>query len=359
MNFPRPYKFPQFWPLQLVGWLGMYVMILFATLPVAGAPGIVRGNAIYVAIVFLESCLLRLLCRAAFHKQMSWMALELRAFFWSTCAGVVASPLIELGIADLRPIEWINLLTNWLQVTVMLFLWCSLYFSIKHWRQSYEERERLILAEAELRQVRLNSLRYQLNPHFLFNALNAVSTLVAEGNAVDANRMLSQIAELLRSTLGVDDSDGHTLRDEIALVNRYLDIEKVRFGDRLEVTIDFDETVADALVPAMLLQPLVENAIKHGINLQLAGGWLCIAAQPAGEQLVIEVENSGQTGPATLSLDSVHSTSPGVGLANTRERLRTLYPDRHRLDLQWPEHGGCKVVITIPLVRKPVAPCAS
>ncbi|PRC94290.1 sensor histidine kinase [Solimicrobium silvestre] len=352
MSQPRASNFPNFWQLQAIGWTSLYLLILIAMIPVIGAPGMLRGNAIYVGVAFIESCVLWRLCRSAIAKQHSWLALEARAFVWSLCAGAFGALVVELGISDIRPLEWINWLTDCLQITVILFLWCSLYFSIKQWRHSVDERERRILAEQALREVRLNSLRYQLNPHFLFNALNVVSTLVAEGNGSGANRMLSQIAELLRSTLDSDGALSHTLAEEITLVNRYLDIEKVRFGERLQINIDIDDAVTDATVPTMLLQPLVENAIKHGINLQIDGGWLRIAAVSAEGRVSIIVENSGHR---DLVVVPVKHASLGVGLANTRERLQTLYPDSHELELTWPEHGGCCIKIEIPLV-KPVNP---
>jgi two-component system LytT family sensor kinase len=351
MNLPRPPKFPNFWQLQAIGWISLYVLILIATIPVVSAPGMLRGNAIYVGIAFALSCLLRYLCRAAVTKQLSWLALEARAFAWSLCAGAFGALVIELGISDIRALAWINWLTDCLQVTVILFLWCSLYFSIKQWLRSVDERERLILAEQALREVRLNSLRYQLNPHFLFNALNAVSTLVAEGNGSAANRMLSQIAELLRSTLDADGALSHTLTEEIALLNRYLDIEKVRFGERLRIDVEIADAVADAMVPTMLLQPLVENAIKHGINLQVDGGWLRIVAVSTHGRVSITVENSGHRDSVVVV---AKHDSLGVGLANTRERLQTLYPEQHLLELTWPEHGGCSIRIDIPLVKSAI-----
>jgi two-component system, LytTR family, sensor kinase len=348
MKLPRASNFPNFWQLQAIGWTSLYVLILIATLPVISSPGMVRGNLIYVGISFAESCLLRRLCSTAVAKQFSWLALEARAFIWSLGAGAFGALVVELGISDIRPLEWINWLTDCLQITVILFLWCSLYFSIKQWLQSADARERLIQAEQALREVRLNSLRYQLNPHFLFNALNAVSTLVAEGNGSAANRMLSQIAELLRSTLDSDAAVSHTLAEEIALLNRYLDIEKVRFGEHLHIDFEISDAVADAMVPTMLLQPLVENAIKHGINLQVEGGWLRIAATSAHGHMSISVENSGRRDSVVVL---AKHDSLGVGLANTRERLQTLYPDRHALDLTWPEHGGCCIRIEIPLTN--------
>src|SRR6202050_5457072 len=144
--------------------------------------------------------------------------------------------------------------------TWVLFVWCSLYFSIKQWQQSNEEKELLLRAESEVREARLLALRYQLNPHFLFNSLNAVSTLILDGNAHAATRMLAQIGDLLRSSLDSEVTAEVTLSQELAFTDGYLAIEQTRLGERLKIDMAVPFETRDALVPSMLLQPLVENA---------------------------------------------------------------------------------------------------
>ncbi|MGA2048173.1 MAG: histidine kinase, partial [Terracidiphilus sp.] len=138
----------------------------------------------------------------------------------------------------------------------ILFMWCSLYFSIKQWQQSSMEKERLLRAESEVREARLLALRYQLNPHFLFNSLNAVSTLVLDGNAPAATRMLAQIGDLLRTSLDSEVTAEVTLSQERALTEGYLAIEQTRLGERLRIDMAIPFETRDALVPSMLLQPL-------------------------------------------------------------------------------------------------------
>ena len=212
-------------------------------------------------------------------------------------------------------------------------------------RQSAMERERLLRAEAEAREARLSALRYQLNPHFLFNSLNAVSTLVLEGNAPAATLMLAQIGELLRTTLDSEALPEVPLSLEIASAQRYLAIEQTRLGDRLRVDLSISAETFDALVPNMLLQPLVENAVRHGIATLVEGGVIAIHSKLKNTQLQIVVKNSGNRGTA---FSAQHKPGSGIGLTNTAERLKALYGTDHRFDLGWPESGGCEVTVELP-----------
>jgi LytS/YehU family sensor histidine kinase len=243
-------------------------------------------------------------------------------------------------------IDWVDSLQDWLQFVVILFLWCTLYFGIKQWQQSMRERERLVRAESAAREARLSALRYQLNPHFLFNSLNAASTLVLQGKATAATRMLAQIGELLRTTLDPDAATEIPLAQELAFVERYLAIEQTRLGDRLHITTAISPDTLGAVVPSMLLQPLVENAVRHGVAPLMEGGHIAIESCRRGDQLLMTIRNSG---PRTNGEAGQSSISKGIGLANTAERLQTLYGDRQRLSLQPQEEGGYEVVIEIPL----------
>lgn len=193
--------------------------------------------------------------------------------------------------------------------------------------------------EAQLADARLSALRMQLNPHFLFNTLHAVSALV-ERDPAGVRTMIARLSALLRRVL--DGSDGHEvpLRDELALVRDYLAIQKVRLGDRLEVVEDVTDEALDALVPALLLQPLVENAVGHGIAPLEEAGTLTLSARREGGQLVVDVRDTGP-GPSG-------SPSRGVGLRNTRERLDALYGDGATFDLAHAPEGGARARVTLP-----------
>jgi sensor histidine kinase YesM len=271
--------------------------------------------------------------------------------------GTLATELVLLSFGKY---DWPDVAANSVQFSVVLFLWCTLYFSIKQWQRSAQERERLLRAESEAREARLSALRYQLNPHFLFNSLNAASTLVLEGDAPAATRMLSQIGELLRTTLDDDASLETRLSQELAFIEQYLAIEQTRLGKRLQVERSISPDTLDAIVPGMLLQPLVENAVRHGIAPLVEGGAIRIESRVNADRLLIAISNSGPrhevNGSSHSTGDSTHSSAKarGIGLTNTQERLKTLYGDDHRFSLQWPEAGGCEVLIEMPLRR--VAP---
>jgi LytS/YehU family sensor histidine kinase len=195
-------------------------------------------------------------------------------------------------------------------------MWCSLYFSIKQWQQSSMEKERLLRAESEVREARLFALRYQLNPHFLFNALNAVSTLVLDGNAPAATRMLAQIGDLLRSSLDSEVSAELALAQELVFTEGYLAIEQTRLGERLKIDMAVPFETRDALVPSMLLQPLVENGVRYGVAPLIEGGWIAIRSALDADRLRIVIGNSGRRGKGERK-----KNGNGIGLLNTAERL--------------------------------------
>jgi two-component system LytT family sensor kinase len=340
--------FPTFWPLQIAGW-GCYCgLVLVSILPSLKQPGMLRGSSVFVLSMFAASCLLRPVCRSLMSRGFSWMALEMRALVWSLIAGAITAYVAELLAFGIRPLDWADWLVTFTQAIFTLFLWCSLYFSIKQWQQSARERERLLRAESEVRDARLNALRYQLNPHFLFNSLNAVSTLVLDGDAPAATRMLAQIGVFLRTILDRDAVLETSLSQEIAFTEQYLAIEQTRLGGRLRTEVTIAPETLDALVPSLLLQPLVENAVRHGVAPLVAGGTIRLQSKLHGGHLQIIIQNSATSRARAEHADK---TAPGIGLINTEERLRTLYGTDYRFVLQYPAAGGCEVIVELPFRR--------
>jgi sensor histidine kinase YesM len=208
----------------------------------------------------------------------------------------------------------------------------------------YAMRLRRVRAELEVQLARaqLDALRMQIRPHFLFNALNTIAMQVRTGQHAGAVDMLSGLGALLRAA--VDESAPEvTLERELALVRRHLEIEQVRFGDRLRVGWDIADDCARARVPAFLLQPLVENALRHGIGASPAGGELRVHARRDGGRLLIEVldDGAGLAGPV----------QPRVGLGNVRARLERLYPAAHALDVAARAGGGVRTSVSIPFAE--------
>jgi two-component sensor histidine kinase len=330
----------------MMGWVGLYVLAVVGSIPdFLKRPAALRDTTVAALFMFLATFALRPICRSLRRRSLSLLAFEMRAFVWSLLLGTAGAVVAELMVLRFRTIDWTDLAGNAVQFAVVLFLWCSLYFSIKQWQQSAQERERLLRAEAEAREARLSALRYQLNPHFLFNSLNAVSTLVLEGNAPAATRMLAQIGELLRTSLDNETVLEVPLSQEIAFTEQYLAIEQIRLGERLRVDVAISPETLDALVPSMLLQPLVENAVRHGIASVVEGGTIAIRSEFHDGQLQIIVKNSGAVA------EREDKPMNGIGLSNTIERLKTLYGADQKFTLVWPRAGGCEVTVELPIRR--------
>jgi two-component system LytT family sensor kinase len=346
LGMPRegPLRFPSFWPLQFIGWVCFYLVGIVGSIPdIFRQPGALRGNTVRVGAMFLGSCVLHPLCRALLRRSPSWLAYALRAAGWSMVLGAAAALASMLVLQGAQNMSLPNLVGRSVQFGFVLFLWSSVYLSIKQWQQSVQERERLLRAETEAREARLSALRYQLNPHFLFNSLNAVSTLVLDGDTSAATQMLAQIGELLRTSLDNEIVPEMALAQEIAFTERYLAIEQTRLGERLLVDLAIAPESLDALVPSMLLQPLVENAVRHGVAPMIEGGKVTIESAVDQRRLRMVIRNSGSqriVNPASLG--------KGIGLSNTAERLRTLYGTDHKFLLEWPPAGGCEVTVEIP-----------
>lgn len=211
------------------------------------------------------------------------------------------------------------------------------------------EKSRL---ETSLKQAQLEVIRARLNPHFLFNSLQNISAMTKQ-DPQTASRLLARLGDLLRMVLRQDSEPECTLAQEIELTRAYLSLEQMRFGDRLEVQWNISADVHAALIPCFLLQPLVENAIVHGLRGAGRQGVISISAHAENGSLCVRIEDNG----IGLAAKDLSSLELGVGLASTRQRLETMYPGRYAFDVRQREEGGVEVRISIPL-RKTNAPAA-
>ena len=215
-----------------------------------------------------------------------------------------------------------------------------------HFRKSQERERRAIELEARLAQAKLQALRMQINPHFLFNTLNAISSLVHTNPRI-ADDMITDLSELFRVSLESSDNQEIPLSRELELLRCYLAIEQRRFGERLQIKQDADPKILDALVPTLILQPIVENAIRHGIEPQAAVGKIAVRVLRDDNKIIISVSDNGKK-PVDFSLAENKSGRRGVGLANTRARLQQLYGKKQSLSIRQSELGGWTVEITVP-----------
>jgi two-component system LytT family sensor kinase len=223
----------------------------------------------------------------------------------------------------------------------MYFTVLGCVYAVSYFVEAREREAQASRLAAQLAEARLGALRMQLNPHFLFNSLNALAVLVREQNTAAASRMLEMLGDVLRQVLRADQPHQVPLADELRFLEQYLAIEQVRFSDRLRVRWSIDERARGALVPGFILQPLVENAIRHGVAKRADAGRVEISARVAGDHLELAVRDDG------VGMDAAQTE--GVGLSNTRERLRTLYGEDASVALRTPAEGGTEVVLTLPL----------
>jgi hypothetical protein len=246
------------------------------------------------------------------------------------------------------PPSYLGYISYFFGALYLLFAWTAGYVGIKLARQLQREEETALHATAMAHQAQLRMLRYQLNPHFLFNTLNAISTLVLDGRRDQANGMVGALSGFLRYSLDSDPEQRVTLDQEIESVRRYLCIEQVRFGDRLRVGIMVTPEAASALVPSLILQPLIENAIKFAVSRREEGGRIEIVAHTVDGALEITLRDDG---PGSADYAPKSGGGHGVGLANTRERLRVLYGERQSFTIRTCEPRGTLVTLRLPLER--------
>ena len=307
---------------RLAGWPFTPLVILAATLSILAAP-------IWYVVVHT----LVLASLAVVH------ALGLGAMFARLATDVTAES------------RWWIPLGNWMTYTSVLLTWSSLYFGINAMLDLESEHARSAHALKLADSARLRALQSQLNPHFLFNALNGIATLIREGDRVKAADTVDTLSDFLRLTLNKLDSPEIPVREELAFVEQYLRIQRLRFGSSFRATVDADPETHDALVPTLILQPLVENAVRHGVLARAQGGTLSVSIRRRDEVLVITVEDDGPG----LGSESAHPY--GVGFRNSAERLAALYGDDAHMSVGARPYGrGFVVVIFLPLRKAPRIP---
>ncbi|MDX2233632.1 MAG: histidine kinase [Hyphomonadaceae bacterium] len=273
--------------------------------------------------------------------QRLWLALGLCTFMLFPMNSLERSFALLAGAAPAQ-ITFIGYVLNFGWV---LFMWAGYYFAQDHAHRARRQGVELVRAQAAAHQAQIKMLRYQLNPHFLFNTLNAISTLVLEHRNADAERMILRLSRFMRHTIDTDPEQFARLDEEARTQLLYLEIEAARFGDRLRVDCDIPPDLGDCLVPSLLLQPIVENCIKHAISPSTSGGTVRISARAAADRLKLSVEDDGPG----LGAGAPHPAS--IGVRNTRERLRSIYGDDASVRFHPRDTGGLCVAFDLPIHR--------
>ena len=344
-----------FWTLQAVGWSG-WAMSFYLGVVMWGKPP--ENYGFYLPTIALIGMLITLGLRAIYHvtweKALGWRVFAIlggsygAGILWMFCRGTIFYNIYpeEAKLHDEASRSFFSYFDGSVSAFWVMLVWSALYFGIKYYLLMQEERQRSLKAMNMAHEAQLKMLRYQLNPHFLFNTLNAISTLVLDGNNSLANVMVTRLSRFLRYTLDNDPMLRVTVAEEIEALKLYLDIEKVRFDERLRLHFAVAEDASQALMPSLLLQPLVENSIKYAIANAIDGGSIAVSAAIIGGELELVVADDGP------GLDLRNGRLPkggGVGLANTRERLKELYGDAQSFRLGTTEPHGLTITIRLPL----------
>jgi hypothetical protein len=291
-------RVPLFWVLQLCGWSAFSVAFLLNTLPYLNDRLMIAYRVVFTTTAFLSSLILWKVCGALWRRQMPW----LRAFpIVGSCCYALGHFCVALGLSFAAWADgsspdrytWLAPVPSALNGVFLMLAWCGAYFGVKYHQRVLAEQRRAEEAESRARHAQLLALQYQVRPHFPFNTLNAISTLVVEGDRTGATHMITRLADFFRATLEGPPGYEVSLADDLELTQQYLEIEKVRLGFRLRVRIDASDEVMSCAVPHLLLQPIVENAVHHGVIPQVAGDTISISASQIDGCLRLTVSNDG------------------------------------------------------------------
>ncbi len=344
-----------FWNLQSAGWAGA-LLLRGASVLANGLPVSFFVPVLISAVTgYSISLILSVIYRYVIEKRpiVTWGTTLLAVAVGSALYAYIDAWVLQTIRQSAEETPFAQLLLGALYIdTILLGAWSALYFAINYFVRAEEQADQMLRLEAQATSAQLTMLRYQLNPHFLFNTLNSISTLVLLKQTDQANAMLSRLSSFLRFTLINEAEAKVPLTQEVETLKLYLDIEKMRFEERLRTNFEIDPAAANALVPSLLLQPLVENAIKYAVTPKEEGADISITAQLVGQKLRITVSD---TGPGLQPGQQDHSLSIGVGMANTRERLMQAYGENQRFEHYVKPSGGFEVLVELPYQAKTIS----
>ena len=355
---PAPFfasKNRAFWNLQLMGWGGYFLLRAVN----AFANGLPYSQLVLILVTTISGFSLSLILSVAYRQLIdrkpivTWggtaIALACAVFVHASIDAWVQG----LYLAGVRETSFVQRFIGLSVIPLTLLgAWSALYYAINFFLTVERQADRLQSLEAQATAAQLAMLRYQLNPHFLFNTLNSISTLVLLKQTDPANAMLTRLSKFLRHTLVTEPGSQVTLAQEVETLQLYLDIERMRFEERLRTHFDIEDIAMDAMLPSMLLQPLVENAVKYAVSPQEEGARIALTARVIGQRLRITVEDTGPGADGAMQLSLMEQPiSTGVGLANIQNRLMQGYGTDHVFETSSHPGGGFTVRIEIPFER--------
>ena len=342
----------QFWLLQTFGWCG-YALVLFLAIiqPQINTLGFnfsgqLSNLCLETLAGFLLSYLQWIIVRRIVRYRLKWtlalsfLSSAILGFAWNVIK------LISFKVVVYQQVwheHWDMLeFGGWLLFSVAtMFVWNAIFFIMLYNRKLQQEHELLLRARTSEKEAQLQMMRYQLNPHFMFNTMNAISTLIYRNDNERANEMLEKLCTFLRHSLEYQSDKHSRLKREIEMAQLYLSIEKVRFSERLNIKVLVPKEILIAHVPSLVLQPVLDNAVKHGIESRSEAGEIVIRGWRKGDTLMLEVTDSG-----SHSVD--HKIGFGIGLNNTRERIKTLFNGEGSVKLRKNNDGSTSVTLVMP-----------
>ncbi len=336
-----------YWTAQLLGW-GLYTTFLIVTMVAFGEGVEHKGKIVALQLTIGISCLLVSHIARNFIKKRGWAEYPIgelipRVLVLNLIAAILVQVIIHavmltlLDWQQVRPIVWQEIPVYTFNVFILFTVWSVFYFGFHYFEQSRRSKMEKLQAENALKDAELIALKAQINPHFLFNSLNNIRALILE-NPMRARDMVSNLSDLLRYSIRFSNQEKVPLKSEMEIVENYLQLESVQYEDRLDYRLEIAPETLEHQIPPMIVQLLVENAVKHGISQLPSGGQIRIRTQLMDQDLVIVVENTGK-------LEAKRSN--GIGIKNALERIRILFSIEPFFDLSESE-GKVRAIIKLP-----------
>lgn len=347
----------QFWTLQIGGWLGYAVFVFLAIIqPQFGAENFnLTGQLLNLAIEtlsgfslsFFQWKLIQKIVHLPIKTTLFW------SFFSASVLGLIFN-IIKLSsfkviVHDQRWNQAWDMLEfgGWLAFSLAtMFVWTAMFFIMLYNTKLQKEHEMLLLAQTRAKDAQLQMLRYQINPHFMFNTMNAISTLIYKQENDKANDMLDKLCELMRYSLDKNNKSHSSIRKELELLALYVAIEKARFGSRLQFQQNIAPSCLSAQVPCMFLQPLLENSVKYAVEPQVNASVVKLEIEQLGRKVVIRLSDQG------VAENSKEKHGLGIGLKNTKERLNTMFNGDVVMEFSSDPLQGSLLTIVIPFVSE-------